>query len=661
MLFDPSYEFVNAAVHSLASPPAAKFARNLTTAGAAGKSHAHSSGGTRPKLWCAFWPGRRQPRYPAVMLNRILAGIVLGLGWPAIALADTVAQTVVPSEPEAREEVDVDEVLRSARKELLALLARDAASESPAPEPEAGPVVVGLPPPSMTSALPAPGLSSTGPTPQLSWLRELVLPDIPIRWDDRLVRLLDYYRNDARGRAQMRGLLARQGAYGPMIRAKLRAASLPEDLVYVAMVESAYDPKARSDVGAVGMWQLMTAPATEYELEMSRWVDARMNPEQCTDAALRYLRDVNAELGSWSLSMAAFNMGYGALLRAMQKYNTNDFWLLASLEAGLPYETIMYVTKVMAFAIIGHNRERFGLSDVVPEPRVDTVTVEIAGGISLARVARAAGLETSALADLNPELKKPRLPPDVKTWPLRIPRERLQRFREKWASQGQVLPPHREHVLRLGERLSDVADLYSTTTAKLLKLNDLPDGAALRAGSRLIVPDIDPTPKLDSERPVVGLPGDAFVYVDRKRVFYRVADRDELGEIARFFHVTPEEVRMWNRISMDAKLQRGMFLQLFVPADAELSQTLVLAPNQVRTLVVGSEEFFNFHETQQNRVRLRYRVKPGDTLRSLSDRFDLSIGSIARINQFSRSKKLEPDSEIIVYVSDETAKRSASN
>jgi membrane-bound lytic murein transglycosylase D len=315
----------------------------------------------------------------------------------------------------------------------------------------------------------------------------------------------------------------------------------------------------------------------------------------------------------------------------------------------------------MAFAIIGHNRARFGLADVVPDARVETATVDITGGVSLARVARAAGMDVTALAALNPELKKPRLPPDVKTWPVRIPKDRLQRFREKWASQGPLLPPHREHVLRLGERLSDVAELYSTTAAKLLKLNDLPDGTTPRAGQKLMVPDVDPTPKLDTERPVVGLPGDAFVYVDRKRMFYRVADGDELGEIARFFRVTPEELRMWNRISMDAKLQRGMFLQLFVPADAELSQTLVLAPNQVRTLVVGSEEFFNFHETQQNRVRLRYRVKPGDTLRSLSDRFELSIGSIARINQFSRDKKLEPDSEIIVYVSDQTAKRSASN
>jgi membrane-bound lytic murein transglycosylase D len=118
---------------------------------------------------------------------------------------------------------------------------------------------------------------------------------------------------------------------------------------------------------------------------------------------------------------------------------------------------------------------------------------------------------------------------------------------------------------------------------------------------------------------------------------------------------------MWNRVASDAKLLRGMYLQLYVPADTELSQALVLAPNQVRTLVVGSEEFFNFHESQQKRVRLRYRVKPGDTLRSLSERFDLSIGSLARINQFAREKKLEPDSEIIIYAPGENGKTNARN
>jgi membrane-bound lytic murein transglycosylase D len=598
------------------------------------------------------------------MLKHARLAPLLCLAWSAIARADARTATTAPaaaptrSEPSAvtTEDVDVDEVVRSARKELFALLARESANPKTAETPREHPISIGVPPPSLSSSVPHPPLVPTGPSPELQWLRGLNLPDIPVRWDDRLIRQLEYYRTDPRGRSQLRGLLTREGGYGAMIRAKLRAANLPEDLEYIAMVESAFDPRARSEVGALGIWQLMPAPASDYHLEMSRWVDARMSPEPCTEAALRFLRDMYDELGSWPLAMAAFNMGHGALLRAIQKYNTNDFWLLSSLEAGLPYETVNYVSRVMAFAIVSHNRARFGVADVVPDQPLDTASVDLPGGLSLSRIARAAGMDVNAVAALNPELKKPRLPPDVKAWPVRLPRERMQRFREKWASQGPLLPPHRDHVLKLGERLSDLADLYGTTVAKLIKLNDWPEGVTPRAGQKVIVPDVDPTPRRAVEKPVVGVPGDTFVYVDRHRVFYRVADGDDLNEIAHFFRVTAEEIRIWNRVSTDAKLQRGMFLQLYVPTDAELNQTLVLAPNAVRTLVVGSEEFFNFHQSQQNRVRLRYRVKPGDTLRSLAERFDLSIGSIARINQFGREKKLEPDSEIIIYAPEPAAK-----
>jgi membrane-bound lytic murein transglycosylase D len=587
----------------------------------------------------------------------VLSGFAIALAWVSTAWADPPAGTA------KAEDADVQVELQAARRELLALVAREAAAEPDRPtKVHATPMVTPhVPPPSMTSAAPPPRKAHAPMPPErahmpsrtrLDWLEGLQLPDLPVRWDDRLVRMLEYYRSDARGKALMRGLLSRKGRYAPLLRTKLKAAGLPEDLAYVVMVESAFDPRAKSEVGALGLWQLMTAPAGAYGLEMTRWVDERMNAHRATDAALLYLRELYTDLGSWPLALAAYNMGSGALLRAMQKYNSNDFWLLASLEAGLPYETITYVTKISAFAIIGRNPGRFGLGDLVPDPAVETAEITLPGGTALSRVARAAGMDVDSIAKLNPELKRARLPPDVKTWNIRVPKDRVARVRDKWAGTATGLPSHRLHTLRLGERVSEVAEMYGTTVTKLLKLNDLSEGSAVRAGAKLRVPDVEPTPRAESETPTVGVLPDRFVYADRKRVFYRVADGDELREIAQFFRVTPDEILMWNRVSHDCNLQRGMFLQLFVPRDADLSQTLVLAPNQVRTLVVGSEEFFNFHETQQNRKRLRYRVKAGDTLKSLSERFDLSIGSIARINQFSRDTKLKPNTEIIVYVPD---------
>jgi membrane-bound lytic murein transglycosylase D len=207
------------------------------------------------------------------------------------------------------------------------------------------------------------------------------------------------------------------------------------------------------------------------------------------------------------------------------------------------------------------------------------------------------------------------------------------------------------HVMRFGERLRDVASMYGTTDAKLRALNDLEDGAEALPGSKLLVPDVEPEAlPADTNEVVVGIPAQSFDMADRKRVFYAVQSSDTPEAIAGFFGVTLQELRHWNDIATDAALQPGMVVQIFAPADVDLSRAITIAPERVRTLVVGSEEFFAHHEALRDRVRVRYRVRSGDTLESLGERYELSAGSIARINSFSRYSKLEIGNEIILYV-----------
>jgi membrane-bound lytic murein transglycosylase D len=489
----------------------------------------------------------------------------------------------------------------------------------------------------------------------LGWLQGIEPPDLPVRWDDRLVRLLDHYRTTPEGRAMIRELFRRAGRYGPMITRKLKEAGLPEDLIYVAMVESGFDPTVQSSAGAVGLWQFMKNTGDEYGLLQTRWVDERNNPERSTEAAVRLLGDLYQRLGSWELALAAYNMGHTSLLRAMLKYNTNDFWLLSGLEAGLPYETVFYVAKIMACAVIGHNLERFGLADLQPDPAVETAVVSVPGGLGLFRVAAAAGMKTEELAALNPDLKRGRVPPDAREWPVRIPAERRARFLQRWEKMRPQTPSHRKYVVRFGERLPDVARAYGTTEKSLRQLNELGDQDEVGPGVELLVPDVEPLPAPRAAPAALGVPARSFVYQDRSRVFYRVAPQDTLEEIARFFRVSSDEIVKWNGITPDAALPRGLFLQLFVPHGVDLARSVVITPEEARILVVGSDEFFDFHEAQRDRVRIRYRIRPGDTMQSLAERFELSAGSIARINRFSRYQELEPDKEIIVYVPKELA------
>jgi len=545
---------------------------------------------------------------------------------------------------------DAAQAIRLARADLEKLL-QESAQEQTAPAASEQPdLQVEVVPPALTSAAPEPSLQ-TEPPPEHEWLRGIELPDIQSRWHPLLLDQLAYYRDDPRGRSHIRGWLQRSGRYEEMIRAKLRDVGVPEDLLFVAMVESGYDPNVESHAGAVGMWQLVENTSIDYGVEKTRWVDERKSPELATEAAARFLKDLYAKLGSWPLSLAAYNMGYGALLRSIRKYNTNDFWLLARLEAGLPYETVVYVAKVMACAIVAHNPERFGLADLVKDPKLAISYAQVPGGLGLGRLASAAGITVEAMAELNPELLRKRVPPDVKQWTVRVPADRAERFAKRFPEQQAESPTHATHVLRFGERVKDVAEMYGTTERKLRALNDLSGDEPVRPGARLRVPDVEPAaPAPPSEPVVVGVPDQAFHYEGRRHIFYRVQSGDSPEQIARFFRVGLDEVRMWNAISTDNALHTGMVLQLFVPNGVELARAVYLRPESVRPLIVGSNEFFDYHEALRDRVRVRYRVRSGDTLSSLAERFELSVGSIARINGFSREKSLQADSEIILYV-----------
>jgi membrane-bound lytic murein transglycosylase D len=479
-------------------------------------------------------------------------------------------------------------------------------------------------------------------------LQGLALPDLPVRWDSRVVDYLRFFKEDARGRSIMASWLRRLPRHERSVREVLRAASLPEDLLYVAMVESGFDPTARSGVGALGMWQFVQGTGEEYGLRRDHWIDERMSPEAATGAAARYLGDLHQRLGSWELALAAYNMGYGALLRAIRKYNTNDFWTLAALEAGLPFETTLYVAKIMACAVVGRNPSRFGFTVGTGEAEAPLTAVEVPGGVQLSTLARAADVTPADLARMNPELRRGRTPPGAASFRLRIPATRADAFVRQLTRIRGARATERAYVVRFGETLEDVAARFRTTTTALTRANELEDGR-VRVGFTLMVPDVAPREPAASEPPVVAVPDQRFVYTGRRRIFYRVVEGDAAVEVARFFGVTVDELRRWNGVDPTATLQRGMFLQLFVPTSRDLSRALVLADRDVRVLVVGSEEFFDYHEAQRGRVRVRYRVRPGDTVASISRRFDLSPGSLSRINRFDRAVALRPDQEIIVY------------
>ena len=160
----------------------------------------------------------------------------------------------------------------------------------------------------------------------LSWLSHLTMPEgLPIDWDPRLVRYLEFFKDDPRGRQLFAFWLRRSGRYRDAIRRSLRKKSLPEDLLWLSMIESGFDPAARSPAGAVGLWQFMADTGRLYGLGVDRWADERLNVPLATDAAADFLSDLYRRFGSWDLAIAAYNMGYGGVVSVVRRYNTNDF------------------------------------------------------------------------------------------------------------------------------------------------------------------------------------------------------------------------------------------------------------------------------------------------------------------------------------------------
>jgi membrane-bound lytic murein transglycosylase D len=563
-----------------------------------------------------------------------------------------------------------DETSQGAESPALRAL-RDAEREL---FPPASPAPGNAWPPELTLVLPgddAPHVHASGLPPaepsapslpeeprDMSWLTKLEMPDLPVRWDDRVLHYLELFRDDPRGRATFANLYRHSGRWQAMMRRALRKKSLPEDLVWVAMVESGFEPIARSTVGAVGLWQFMPETGKIYGLTIDRWLDQRMSAPLETDAAADFLADLHRRFGSWELALAAYNMGYAGLSSVVRRYNTNDFWSLERAEGALPWETTLYVPKILAMAVVAHNLAAFGFGDLQPEGPIDTDDVTVPPGTSLALVAQAAGCATKDVEMLNPELRAGRTPPAAEgdtAYAVKVPAGKGAMATQGMSRVRRDQAPFDRYVVRFGETVEQVAAAHRTTTQKLVELNSIAPGEAVRGGAVLLVPKVEgpggpAAPVPTGAKQSVVVPADVFVYPDRRRVFYRVQIGDTLREIATALHVGVDDLDRWNDVDPGARLEEGMTLQAFVPEDLDLSHVVVVPENEVQVLAVGSDEFFASLERDRGFKRVTVTARGGDTLESIGKRCDVPAKTMERVNRRSRTEPLRPGETVVAYV-----------
>jgi membrane-bound lytic murein transglycosylase D len=284
--------------------------------------------------------------------------------------------------------------------------------------------------------------------------------------------------------------LERSGRYLPMISAKLEERGMPQDLIYLAMIESGFNPTAYSHAHASGLWQFIRGTAERYGLEINRAVDERNDPEKATDAALDYLTDLHRQFGSWYLAAAAYNTGEGRVARIMREetgsekgseHSYYDIW------ERLPRETRDYVPLMIAAARITKEPQKYGFGEVQLEQPLAYEEVVVDPSTPLAAVAEAAGTTTDELQRLNPQLRLDRTRNDMRSV-LRVPRGTRTAFLVNWPTvREKETYAVRKYKIRRGDSLLGIARQFDVSVDAIRRENEL-RGNRIVAGKTLRIP-----------------------------------------------------------------------------------------------------------------------------------------------------------------------------
>lgn len=389
---------------------------------------------------------------------------------------------------------------------------------------------------------------------------DVVTWDITVTRNERVEDWIGFLTGRNRDRTQL--WLERSGKYGPMIQAELRARGMPEDLLYLALIESGFSPKAYSSAAASGIWQFIAETGQRYGLEVNAIVDERRDPIKSTEAALDYLQDLYDRFGSWYLAAASYNTGENRVGRIMREmYGTergtdDHFWKIAHR---LPRETRDYVPLMLAAGHIAKDPEEYGFSDLEYQDPLSFDVTWVPGSVSLDAVARAVSLPVDSIADMNTHLVAG-MTPEGRAWPVRLPDGTAEEFavnfpqifRETRAEAARreaslaSAPTHR--VLR-GETLSHIARRYNISVGALQQANNNISPRRLQVGQVLRVP---------------GRPGTttAAAQSSAEARFHQVRQGESLWTIARRYDVTMNQLRAWNGLGGRGVIHPGQKLRV---------------------------------------------------------------------------------------------------
>ena len=452
-------------------------------------------------------------------------------------------------------------------------------------------------------------------------------PDIPIVRNKKVENVIKFFQG--KGRKVFTKWLERSEYAVPRMTKILREQGLPEELVYLSMIESGFNPKAYSYAHAAGPWQFISSTARIFDLKVDWWYDERRDPEKATLAACKYLKKLYLDFDDWYLALASYNCGEGRVRRHIRKYGTRDFWELKRL----PRQTRNYIPTFLAAMIIAQNPAEYGFEEPVHKnsPPVDSVLVTEC--IDLKAVAEIIDTTYDHIKDLNPEIVRWCTPPTRDSVWVRIPMGKAEAF---YAGVGNIPESQKRswvrHKVQPGETLSTIARKYGTSMQAIadIKTNNIRSKHQISAGKYLLIP----VPPYKYTKSMAGSfpsePVEEYVPDGKQRIVYVVRAGDNLSTIADKYHTTVNAIKQWNRLWRKRYIYPGQKLNIYVRENSDYTQSFTP----------------NLKVTASGKVHV---VRTGESLWSIAQTYNLDINQLKALNNLNSRSTIHPGNEIKLY------------
>ena len=436
---------------------------------------------------------------------------------------------------------------------------------------------------------------------------------MPLLMSPKIKKIIKYYQTKQKNNFQE--WLQNADYYEEAIRPILKKEGLPDDIFYLALIESGFKTNAYSRAHASGPWQFIASTGAFYGLKRNWWVDERRDPIKASIAAAQYLSDLHDYFEDWYLAMASYNCGRGNVNRAIRREGTRDYWKMRTL----PKETRNYLPSYMAGLNIARNPEKFGF-EKPKNTKWEYDEIEISGSYELESLAKMCGTTAKILKEYNPELRRWVTPPNVKKYKLRVPKNKGAML----AAKIKDIPKNQKqtmewvtHRVKKGQNLGYIAKKYGSSVSAIVSANNIRNVNQLKIGQYLKIPKR-------------GYYNKSHTSFQKSGGHHVVKKGETLYDIAQKYGVSLSNLRSRNNLYGRRFIYPGQ--KLYIPG---LNKKADVATSKKKN--------------DKGSKKIIHVVQKGESLSEIANKYQVSLSKVRYWNNIYGRKFIYPGQKVTIY------------